>query len=145
FHATTLAGTRLVIAFVLLIFLVGAALWIGRPLLKMAFRNFRHFHYSLIFPIFVAVREVLRTIIEILGGHSKTAQQLDRRRRFATVLAALLFAGGGLALAIAIDFRIGLTLVNVEQVRPWPVFKAALSNAAVVFGLSTAFESLFWL
>jgi hypothetical protein len=145
FHATTLAGTRLVIAFGLLIFLVGAALWIGRPLLKMAFYNYRHLHYSLIFPIFVAVREILRTVIETLGGRSKTPKQLDRRRRFATVLAALLFAGGGLALAIAVDFRIGLKLINVEQVRVWPIFKAALGNAAVIFGLSTVFESLFWL
>jgi 3',5'-cyclic AMP phosphodiesterase CpdA len=40
---------------------------------------------------------------------------------------------------------IGLQLVDVERVRPWAVAKAALGNAAVILGLSTAAESLYWL
>jgi 3',5'-cyclic AMP phosphodiesterase CpdA len=35
-------------------------------------------------------------------------------------------------------------LVNVEHVQPWAVTKAALGNAAIVLGVSTAVEALFW-
>ena len=42
--------------------LVGAALWIGRPLLALAVDHFWHLHYTLVFPIFVALRELLRTV-----------------------------------------------------------------------------------
>jgi 3',5'-cyclic AMP phosphodiesterase CpdA len=145
FHTTTLAGTRLFVALGLFAILVGAALWIGRPLLKMAFDNSRHLHYSLVFPIFVALRELLRSVIERLGGRSATVQQLNRRRRIATVLAALLFAGSGLALAITVEVSFGLKLIDVERVQVLAVVKAALGNAAVLVGLSTVFESLFWL
>jgi 3',5'-cyclic AMP phosphodiesterase CpdA len=145
FHAATLAGTRLFIALGLLAVLLAVAVWTGWPLVKMAFYNFRHLHYSLIFPIFVALREVLRSLAEILGGRSKTPQQMNRRRRLCTVLAALLFAGGGLALALTAEVTIGLKLANVEQIRMWPTIKAALGNAGVVIGISTVFESLYWL
>jgi hypothetical protein len=78
------------------------------------------------------------------SGQAATPEQLDRNRRLGTVLGALLFAGGGLALAITVDLSIGLQLVDVERVRPWAVIRAALGNAAVVLGLSTAAESLYW-
>jgi 3',5'-cyclic AMP phosphodiesterase CpdA len=144
-HAATLAGAKLFIALGVLAVLLAAALWTGWPLLKLAFYNFRHLHYSLIFPIFVALREVLRSLVERLGGHSKTPQQMNRRRRLCTVLAALLFAGGGLALAMTATVSIDLKLVDVERIRMWPTIKAALSNAAVVLGISTVFESMYWL
>ena len=132
------------VAIVLLLVLVAAALWIGRPLLPKAVENFWHLHYTLVFPVFVAVREILRSIFEQFSGRAATPEQLDRNRRIGTVVGALLFAGGGLALAITIDLSIGLQLVDVERVRPWAVLKAALGNAAVVLGVSTAAESLYW-
>ena len=124
--------------------LAAVALWIGRPLLPKAVENFWHLHYTLVFPVFVALREILRSIAEQFSGQTATPEQLDRRRRLGTVLGALLFAGGGLALAITVDLSIGLQLVDVERVRPWAVIRAALGNAAVVLGLSTAAESLYW-
>ena len=145
FHAVTLAGTKLIVALGLLAVLLTAGLWAGWPGVKMAFYNFRHLHYSLIFPIFVALREVLRSLAEHVGGRSKTPRQMNRRRRLCTILAALLFAAGGLALAITAEVSIGLKLVDVERVRMWPTIKAALGNAAVVLGVSTVFESLYWL
>jgi 3',5'-cyclic AMP phosphodiesterase CpdA len=143
YQAGALVGTRPIVAVGFLAALV-VALWISRPLLIMAFDNFRHLHYSLVFPIFVALREILRSIIEFFG-RSTTPRQLDRRRRVSTVLAALLFAGGGLALALSVEISTGLKLVNVERVQMWPTIKAALGNAAVIVGLSTVFESLYWL
>src|SRR5579871_3167691 len=44
FHAATLAGTRLFVALGLFAVLVAAALWLGWPLLTIAFDNFRHLH-----------------------------------------------------------------------------------------------------
>jgi predicted phosphodiesterase len=144
FDAVASAGYSPITAVILLLVLVAVALWIGRPLLPKALENFWHLHYTLVFPVFVAVREILRSIAENFSGKAATAEQLDRNRRLGTVLGALLFAGGGLALAITVDLSIGLQLVDVERVRPWAVIRAALGNAAVVLGLSTAAESLYW-
>jgi 3',5'-cyclic AMP phosphodiesterase CpdA len=129
----------------LLVILFGAALWMSRPLLTAIFVTFRHLNYTLVFPIFVAVRELVRTLAERCGRPSITPEQLDRRRRTGAVLAALVFVGAGLALALTVEFSIGLKLMNVERVRMWPAIKAALANAAVILGLSTVFESLYWL
>ncbi|HMF91610.1 MAG TPA: metallophosphoesterase [Candidatus Angelobacter sp.] len=145
YHTLTLAGTNLTVALGLFVLLLGTALWIARPLLQKAFVDFRHLHYALVFPIFVAFRELLRTVTERLAGRSITPEQLGRSRRLGTIVAALLFAGGGLALASLAEFTIGLKLINVERVRFWPAFTATMGNAAIILGLSTALESLHWL
>ena len=144
FGAATSVGEYPIVAVIGLGVLAAAALWIGRPLLPKAVENFWHLHYTLVFPVFVAVREILRSIAERFSGETGTAEQLDRRRRMGTVLGALLFAGGGVILAVSVDLSIGLQLVDVERVRPWAVARAALGNAAVVLGVSTAVESLYW-
>ena len=145
FHKATLAGSYPIFALVSLAALVGAALWIGRPLLALAVDRFWHLHYTLVVPILVALRELLRAGAERFPGRPITPPQLSRRRRFGTVLAALLLAGGGIALAMTVEVSMGLQLVDVEHVRPWAVAKAALGNAAVILGLSTVVESLYWL
>jgi 3',5'-cyclic AMP phosphodiesterase CpdA len=144
FGAAASVGEYPIVAVIVLAALVAAALWIGRPLLPKAVENFWHLHYTLVFPVFVAVREILRSVAERFYGETGTPEQLDRRRRMGTVLGALLFAGGGVALAVTVDLSIGLQLVDVERVRPWAVARAALGNAAVVLGVSTAAESLYW-
>ncbi len=143
--ASAMAGTRPIVAVALLAVLAGAALWIGWPLLRMAIDNFWHLHYTLVFPIFVAVRELVRVVFERRYGRSITPEQHDRGRRIGTVVAAVLLAGAGLALAKSIEVSIGLQIVDVERVRFWAVARAALGNAAVVFGLSMAAESLYWI
>jgi 3',5'-cyclic AMP phosphodiesterase CpdA len=143
--ASAMAGSRPVVALLLVAVMAGAALWIGWPLLRLAMDNFWHLHYTLVFPIFVAVRELLRVVFERSHGRSITPEQHDRGRRVGTVLAAILLAGGGLALATSVEVSVGLQLVDVERVRFWAVLKAALGNAAVVLGLSTAAESLYWI
>ena len=144
-QTATSAGDSLIVALVLLVVLGGAALWIGRPLLAMAVDNFWHLHYTLVFPLFVALREVLRVLAERLRGRSPSPEQLDRGRRIGTILAALFFAGGGLTLVLLVEISFGLQLVDVEHVRVWAVVQAALGNAAVVLGLSTTVESLYWI
>ena len=144
FGAAASVGEYPVVAVIVLGDSGGGALWIGRPLLPKAVENFWHLHYTLVFPVFVAAREVLRSIAERFSGETGSAEQLDRRRRMGTVFGALLFAAGGVALAVTVDLSIGLQLVDVERVRPWAVARAALGNAAVVLGVSTAAESLYW-
>ena len=144
FGAAASAGDTPMVALILLTVLVASALWIGRPLLGKAVENFWQLHYTLVFPIFVAVREMLRSVAEQFPGQTGTPEARDRRRRLGSVVGALLFAGGGLALAMTVNLSIGLQLVDVERVRPWAVVRAALGNAAVVLGLSTVAESLYW-
>jgi 3',5'-cyclic AMP phosphodiesterase CpdA len=145
FHAVTSVGSRPISGLLMLAVLLGIALWLGRPLIRMGVNNFWHLHYTLVFPFFVTVRELLRAIAERIPGRALAPEQIDRRRRLGTVLTALLLVGGGVALAMTVEFSLGLQLVDVEHVRPWAVLRAALLNAAVVLGLSTAFESLYWL
>src|SRR5262245_29556977 len=94
-QAATSAGDSLIVPLVLVAVLVVAALWLGRFFLAMALDNFWHLHYTLVFPLFVALRELLRALFERLRGRSIPPQQVDRGRRIGTVLAALLLAGGG--------------------------------------------------
>jgi len=134
-----------VVALLFLAVLVAFALLVGRRLLLFSLDNFSHLHYTLVFPTFVTLREVLRSIAERLPGMSNTQEHLYRRRRVATLFAALLLGGAGLALALSIELSSGLQLVDVERVRPLAVAQAALGNAAIVLGFSTAAASLFWL
>jgi 3',5'-cyclic AMP phosphodiesterase CpdA len=124
--------------------LVGVALWIGRPLLAMALENLWHLHYTLVFPLFVGLRETITAAIERLPGQTRASEQLDRRRRLGTVLAAMLLAGGGLLLALSVELLAIPGLADVVM-QPWAVAEAGLSNAAVVLGLFTAAASLYWL
>src|SRR5215472_8449997 len=75
FHARTMAGTSSVFGFLLAALFVALAFWLGRPLLRLAVDNVQQLHYVLIFPIFVAVREVLRKIAEQFYGRSITQEQ----------------------------------------------------------------------
>jgi len=145
FQKASLAGSYPIFALVSLAILVGVALWIGRPLFALAVDYFWHLHYTLVVPILVALRELLRAGAERFPSRAITSEQLNRRRRLGTVLAALLLAAGGLALALTVEVSIGLQLVDVEHVQPWVVARAALGNAAVILGLSTVVESLYWL
>ena len=131
--------------FLALAVLILLPLWAGRRFFLFALDNFWHLHYTLVFPIFVALRETLGAVSEQLPGMTYKQEQIHRRRRVATVLAALMLGGAGFALAMSVELSIGLKIVDVERVAPWAVAKAALGNAAMVFGFSTAAASAFWL
>ena len=131
--------------FLALAVLILLPVWGGRRFLSFALDNFWHLHYTLVFPIFVALREILAAVSEQLPGMTYRQEHIHRRRRVATVLAALLLGGAGLALAMSVELSIGLKIVDAERVAPWAVAKAALGNAAMVFGFSTTAASAFWL
>ena len=142
--AATVIASHPVWAVSSLALLVGVALWIARPLLTKAVENLWHLHYTLVFPIFVGLRETISVIIEQLPGETRASSRLDRRRRIGTALAAMLMAGGGLLLAWSVGVLANPGLTDVVM-QPWAVVQAGLSNAAVFLGLSTAVASLYWL
>lgn len=129
----------------LLVVLVGVAFWVGRPLLSRAIDQFWNLHYTLVFPIFVALRETLRVVAERFPTRPVTPLELHRRRRLGSVLAAVLLAAAGAALAWKVEVSTGLQLVDAGRVQPWTAVTAALGNAAVILGLSTVIESAYWL
>lgn len=133
------------IVFLILACLIVLPLWAGRRFFSIVLHSFWHLHYTLVFPVFVALRETLRVVSERLPGMTYEQEHIHRRRRVATVLAALLLGGAGFALGISIELSIGLGLVDAERVAPWAVARAALWNAAMIFGFSTAATSIFWL
>ena len=144
-HAPALAGGGLIVTPLVLLVLAAIAFWIGRPLFTVAWNNFWHLHYSLVLPVFVVLRELLRAAAEKFRGRSMTAEQLDRSRRVCALIAALLFVAGGLAVAAMVEVSFGLHAINILHIRWWPLVVAALANAAVILGLSAAIESLYWI
>ncbi len=98
-HAPALTEGSLIVTPVVLLALAALAFWLGRPLAAVAWNNLWHLHYSLVLPMFVVLREILRAVIEGFRGRSITTEQLDRSRRVCAVIAALLFGGAGLVLA----------------------------------------------
>jgi 3',5'-cyclic AMP phosphodiesterase CpdA len=144
FDAVTMVGSHPVWAMFSLAVLVVLVLWIGRPLLAMAVENLWHLHYTLIFPLFVGLRETMSAIIEWLAGETRASAELDRRRRLGTVLAALLLAGASLLLAVSVGVRASPAISDVVM-QPWAVAKAGLSNAAIFLSLTTVAASLFWM
>jgi hypothetical protein len=130
-------------ALVTLALLAGAA-WVARPLLALWLDNIWHLHYTLVFPFFVTLREAISMGLESLPARALDAQALFRLRRGSTVLATVLLAGGGVALALAAPFS---TVVRLENLRPMSfaaLTGAALGNALVVLGLSTTIASVYW-
>jgi len=124
--------------------LLAVALWVGRPLLALAIENLWHLHYTLVFPLFVGLRETISALLERLPGQISASALLDRRRRVGTGLAAMLLAGGGLLLTWGVGVVANPGLADVVM-QPWAVAQAGLSNAAVFLGLSTTAASLHWL
>lgn len=139
------AGRSPAPALITLAVLLVLAVVVGRPFLRIGLDNFRQLQYTLVFPVFVAVREFLRMIAERLHGRSITLEQLNRGRRIGAIAAALVFAAAGLALAWGMWSSFGLQLLTPGHVHPWPLAKSALINAAIVFGISTIIDSLYWL
>jgi hypothetical protein len=144
-HAPTFTGGSPIVTPVVFLILAAIAFWLGRPFFAVAWNNFWHLHYSLVLPIFVAVRELLRAAAEKLRGRSMTAEQLDRGRRVCAVIAAVVFAGGGLVLAAVVEVSWSIQLVDLVHLRWHSLAAAALGNAAVILGLSAAIESLYWI
>jgi 3',5'-cyclic AMP phosphodiesterase CpdA len=124
--------------------LLGGAVWIARPLLAVLLDNFWHLHHTLVFPLFVTLREAISIGLEAVPARALDAQALYRLRRTSTVLAAVVLAGGGVALASVAPFSTVVRLDSLGPVSLAALTSAALGNALIVLGLSTAIASVYW-
>ena len=86
---TATAGESAIVLPVISLALIAIAWWIGRLLFEWL-ENFWQLHYSLVLPIFVVLRELLRAILEKIRGRAVTAEQLDHGRRMCAIIAALI-------------------------------------------------------
>ena len=100
---------------------------------------------TLIFPLFVSLRELICVGLERLPGQLNTAEQFARRRRIGAALAALLLAGGAIVVAFTVEFSSGGRLVAAFNPRLWGVAKAGLLNAVVILAIWTAVIGVQWL
>ena len=105
-HTLGLGRTYPLTLLMVLALVAAAMFWIGRPLVSQAIDHFWTLHYTLVFPLFVAIRETIRVVAERIPGRPVTPQQLHRRRRAGSLFAALLFAAGGAGLARAAGFSL---------------------------------------
>jgi 3',5'-cyclic AMP phosphodiesterase CpdA len=144
-QAANSAGYHPLLILLLLAVLAVAVFVIGRRLLSRAVESFWQLHYALVFPAIVVLREMLRIVAERVPNRPRTLQQLHRRRRAGSILAALLLAAAGAALAWRVQASLGLQLIEAGEIRLWAAAKAAAGNAALILGLSTVFESGYWL
>ena len=145
FHAANVAGSGRLTGIILLVALAGIAYWMGRPMLRIALDNFQQLSYTVVFPAFVILREIMRSVAEQLSPAPVTAKQLDRGRRLGTILATLTIMAGGLALAFTTEIYNGIQVLDIERSHPWTLAKGALSNAVLFLCFSSVAESLYWL
>jgi 3',5'-cyclic AMP phosphodiesterase CpdA len=124
--------------------LIVLALRVLKPLWSIALDNLWHLHYTLIFPLFVGLRETISVIMERVGGETRASAELDRRRRVGTLTAAILLASASLVVTISIGVLASPTLTDL-MTQPWAVAKAGASNAVILVSVSTFAASLFWL
>jgi hypothetical protein len=142
--AAALVTRRPVVALAALALVLALAYAFARPLLTKVVDSLWHLHYTLVFPMFVAVRELICVAAESFPNRSMTPEELGRRRRLGTILAAVLLAGGGILLAISLTFSTDAALLQPRTLQPVTLALAALSNAGVVLGVSTALSSTYW-
>ena len=81
-HAMEMAGRSPALGLAWLALLIGFAVWAGRPLLPVGFDNFRQLHYTLVFPIFVALRELLRERLGDMGRFRDLTDEMKQTTHF---------------------------------------------------------------
>jgi 3',5'-cyclic AMP phosphodiesterase CpdA len=121
-----------------------AAYWWGASLLKAALHNVWQLHYTLIFPIFVLVRELIKLIGESFLPWDPAPEALQRRRRLGTILAGILFAVTAFLIAAALLYRYGIVSVSLTSAPLRTIVEAALIDGSIILALSTVVASLFW-
>jgi 3',5'-cyclic AMP phosphodiesterase CpdA len=120
------------------------AIWFGKAVVSKVVDDFWHLHYTLVFPLFVSLRELISAAAERLPPRTMTADMLRRRRRFGTVLAAMLLAGGALALAVSVTFGGVSRYISSLHLDVWSLAITGVRNAVFILAVSTVAASLFW-
>ena len=109
-----------------------------------AARSLWKLHYTLVFPIFILVREVVKIAFERWLGPHATRDDLIARRRLGTIVSGGLFAGLSLAIAAAIILTTGIVSVSLATASPRMIIRAGVIDGVMVLALSTVVASLYW-
>jgi 3',5'-cyclic AMP phosphodiesterase CpdA len=127
-----------------LVVLIALAYWFGKPVASATVDSFWHLHHTLVFPLFVALRELISAGAERLPAKAITADVLFRRRRFGTLLATILLAGAAAALAAAVTFSGVNGYISTRGIDARALAIVGARNAVFVLAVSTVAASLFW-
>jgi Calcineurin-like phosphoesterase len=144
FESAALIASHPVASIAWLAVLFGLTFWLAKPVTSRAVDSFWHLHYTLVFPVFVALRELISAAAERLPAKVMTADVLFRRRRFGTFLATLLLAGGALLLAFSVRFSDLSRHISTRGTDLWLLANVGVRNAVFILAVSTAGASLFW-
>jgi len=120
------------------------AYWWGVSLAKYTLRNIWQLHYTLVFPVFVLVRETVKLIGEGRMRERSSVADLHHLRRIGTLIAGALFAGGSLLLALVLLKTYGIVSVSLTTAPPRDIMRAAIIDGVIVLAFSTVASSLFW-
>src|SRR5262249_24511792 len=145
-ESATLIARYPIASIVWLAVLLALAIWFAKPVGSRAVDNFWHLHYTLVFPLFVGLRELISAGAERLPAKAMTADVLFRRRRIGTVLATLLLAGGAIAVAVSVKFSGSSvsTFISTRSMDVWALALVGVRNALFILAVSTVAASLFW-
>jgi predicted MPP superfamily phosphohydrolase len=124
--------------------LIALAIWFGRPVISRAVDSFWQLHYTLIFPLFVALRELISAAAERLPMKAVTAEALFRRRRIGTVLATILLAGGAVAVAASATYSDVSSYISTRGMDVTALAIVGARNAVFILAVSTVAVSLYW-
>src|SRR5262245_46217301 len=127
-----------------LVALIALTIWFGKTVISGALNSFWHLHYTLVFPLFVTLRELISAGAERLPAKAMTAEVLFRRRRFGTVLATILLAGGAGALAASVTFSSVSRYISTRGVDVRALAIVGVRNALFILAVSTVAASLLW-
>jgi 3',5'-cyclic AMP phosphodiesterase CpdA len=137
-------GSYPVAAITWLAVLIAIVIWFGKAVVSRALDSFWHLHYTLVFPLFVALRELISAAAERLPARTMTADVFFRRRRLGTVLATMLLAGGAVALAAAVTFSGVSRYISTRGMNLPALAIVGVRNALFILAVSTVAASLFW-
>ena len=143
--ATSTVRAHPAIAIPLSLVLLAIVFVVGQRLFPRTVDALWQLKYTLIFPLFIGLRELICVGLERLPGQLNTAEQFAQRRRIGAALAAMLLAGGAISVAFTVEFSSGGRLVAVFNPRLWGIARAALWNAVVVLAFWTAIIGIQWL
>ena len=132
------------LAIAALVILGLAGYWFGPAILRGAARNLFHLHYTLVFPVFILGREMIKVFAERWFGAVDTPVKLYRRRVVGTVIAAAFFTGSALLIAFFLLRTYGIQTVSLVSGDWRAILRTAIVNGTEILSISTAIACVYW-
>ena len=143
-QSAALVATHPLTSIAWLAVLLALVIWLGKPLGWRAADNLWHLHYTLVFPLFIALSGLISAGLELLPMKAVTAEELFRRRRIGTVLTTLLLAGSAAAVAMGLTLSGVSSYISTRGMDVRALAIVGVRNAVFILAVSTAAASVFW-